>query len=134
MSRTFPEGWHPPVVEHNNPTEWQWTVLHPEAFTLGRHTDIGAYTLIQAGAGVTVEDDVQIGNHCSVMSIDTISNKHGPVLIQKGARIGMHSAIMPGITVGAGAVVGAFSFVNRDIPAGEMWFGVPARYRGPAKS
>jgi acetyltransferase-like isoleucine patch superfamily enzyme len=129
MSRNFPNGWHPPVIVHNKPTEWQWTVLHPEALTLGNHTDIGAYTLIHAGAGCIIEDDVQIGNHCSLMSIDTISNKHGPIVIRKGAKIGMHSAIMPGIPVGEGAIVGAFSFVNKDIPAGETWYGVPAQYR-----
>lgn len=121
--------WHQPVIEHLKPTEWQWTVSHPEAFTLGEHTDIGAYTYIQAAAGVTIEGDVQIGSHCSIHSVSTIDNKIGPVLIRKGARIGMHSAIMPGITIGEGATIGAFSFVNKNIPAGETWYGVPARYR-----
>jgi acetyltransferase-like isoleucine patch superfamily enzyme len=111
------------------PTRWQWVVSHPEKFTLGDRTDIGAFTYIQAGAGVTIEDNVQIGSHCSIHSVSTIDNKIGAVTIRKGARIGMHSAIMPGITVGEGAIVGAFSFVNRDIPAGETWYGVPAIYR-----
>ncbi len=122
------EAWFKPNIEHNKPTEWNWVVSHPEKFTIGNHTDIGAYTYIQAAAGVTIEDNVQIGSHCSIHSVSTIDNKIGPVLIRRGARIGMHSAIMPGITVGEGAIVGAFSFVNRDVPAGETWFGVPARY------
>jgi len=122
-------NWQKPIVTHMIPTRWQWVVSHPEKFALGDRTDIGAFTYIQAGAGVTIEDNVQIGSHCSIHSVSTIDNKIGAVTIRKGARIGMHSAIMPGITVGEGAIVGAFSFVNRDIPAGETWYGVPAIYR-----
>lgn len=119
--------WKKPTVEHLKPTKWNWVVSCPAAFTLGENTDIGAFTYIQAGAGVIIEDDVQIGGHCSIYSISTIDNKKGPVVIRKGARIGSHSMLMPGVTVGEGAIVGAFSFVNRDIPAGETWYGVPAR-------
>jgi acetyltransferase-like isoleucine patch superfamily enzyme len=61
------------------------------------------------------------------MTVDTISNKIGPVIIRKGAKIGMHCGIMPNVTIGQNATVGAFSFVNHDIPAGETWYGVPAR-------
>jgi acetyltransferase-like isoleucine patch superfamily enzyme len=119
--------WKNPLITHNIPTYWNWVVAHPDGLDLGKNTDIGAFTYIQAAAGVNIEDDVQIGSHCSIHSVSTIDNKIGPVNIRKGARIGMHSAIMPGITVGEGAIVGAFSFVNRDIPPGETWFGVPAR-------
>ena len=35
---------------------------------------------------------------------------------------------MPGVTVGENAVVGANSFVNRDIPPNEVWVGSPVRY------
>jgi acetyltransferase-like isoleucine patch superfamily enzyme len=122
-------SWKFPTIEHNKPTKWNWTVSHPEGFTMGEHTDIGAYTYIQAGAGVTIEDNVQIGSHCSIHSISSIDNKIGPVRICKDAKIGMHSAIMPGVTVGEGATVGAFSFVNKSIPAHELWYGVPASFR-----
>jgi acetyltransferase-like isoleucine patch superfamily enzyme len=35
---------------------------------------------------------------------------------------------MPGVTVGENSVVGAFSFVNKDIPANAVAFGIPARF------
>jgi len=116
-----------PKITHMIPTRWNWLVSYPEKLRLGNNTDIGAFTYIMAHAGVTIEDNVQIGSHCSIHSVSTIDNKIGAVTIRKGARIGMHSAIMPGITVGEEAIVGAFSFVNRDIPPGETWFGIPAR-------
>jgi acetyltransferase-like isoleucine patch superfamily enzyme len=119
--------WQKPVIAHMIPTHWQWVVSHPDKLELGNNTDIGAFTYIMAAAGVTIEDDVQIGSHCSLHSVSTIDNKTGKITIRKGARIGSHTAIMPGVTVGEGAIVGACSFVNRNIPAGETWFGVPAR-------
>ena len=120
--------WSPPVFTNDGMTEWNWMVTKPENLRLGKHTDIGAFTYIQASQGVTIGDNVQIGSHCSIYSVSTIDGKQGKVRIGAGARIGTHSVIMPGITVGKNAVVGAFTFVNRDIPADEMWFGVPARF------
>jgi acetyltransferase-like isoleucine patch superfamily enzyme len=49
------------------------------------------------------------------------------VVLKKNCRIGTHSVIMPGVTVGEDAVVGAFSFVNQDVPAGQVVVGVPAK-------
>ena len=119
--------WKNPLIAHNIPTAWNWIVAYPQNLDLGNNTDIGAFTYIMAAAGVTIEDDVQIGSHCSLHSVSTIDNKTGKITIRKGARIGSHTAIMPGVTVGEGAIVGACSFVNRNIPAGETWFGVPVR-------
>ncbi len=47
--------------------------------------------------------------------------------MKKNCRIGSHSVVMPGVTVGENAVVGAFSFVDRDIPANVVAMGVPVK-------
>ena len=94
---------------------------------LGYRTDIGAVTYINAKYGVTIEDHVQIGSHCSIYSVSTIDDKQGPVHLKKNCRIGSHSTIMPGVTVGENAVVGAHSFVSGDVPDGAVVFGVPAK-------
>ena len=49
-------------------------------------------------------------------------------MIRKGASIGAGSTILPGLTIGENAVVGAGSVVTKDIPAGELWLGNPARF------
>lgn len=77
------------------------------------------------------EDFVQIGSHCSIYSVSTIDAKQGPVLLKKNCRIGSHSVVMPGVTIGINAVVGAFSFVNRDIPEGAVAYGVPVKVIKP---
>ena len=121
--------WRQPVIQDGVPTEWNWVVQHEARLKLGRNTDIGAFTYINAMNGVTIEEEVQIGSHCSIYSVSTIDNKEGPVVLKKNCRIGAHSVVMPGVTVGENAVVGAMSFVNKDIPANTVAFGSPVRIK-----
>ena len=119
--------WEYPQIEEGKPTKYNWVVQHKDNFKLGYKTDIGAFTYINAKFGVTIEDEVQIGSHCSIYSISTIDGKEGEVVLKKNCRIGSHSVVMPGVTVGENAVVGAMSFVNRDIPDNVVAAGVPAK-------
>jgi acetyltransferase-like isoleucine patch superfamily enzyme len=121
-------NWTPPEIKDGQPTIYQWIVRHTDRFTLGYKTDIGAFSYINAQNGVIIEDFVQIGSHCSIFSVSTIDNKQGTVLLKKGCRIGTHSVIMPGVTVGECSIIGAFSFVNADIPDGVLAYGVPAKF------
>lgn len=54
--------------------------------------------------------------------------KIAPVRIEEGAWIGAAAVILPGVTIGRGAIVGASALVNRSIPPMQVWGGVPARY------
>jgi acetyltransferase-like isoleucine patch superfamily enzyme len=55
-----------------------------------------------------------------------------PTLIQRGAAIGAGSVVLPGVTVGEFALVGAGSVVTRDVPAHGLVYGNPARLHGYA--
>jgi acetyltransferase-like isoleucine patch superfamily enzyme len=123
------KNWEYPEIEDGKLTKYNWVVQHKDNLSLGYKTDIGAFTYINAKHKVTIEDYVQIGSHCSIYSISTIDNKTGTVTLKKNCRIGSHSVIMPGVTVGENAVVGAFSFVNADIPDDAIAFGVPAKVK-----
>jgi acetyltransferase-like isoleucine patch superfamily enzyme len=50
-----------------------------------------------------------------------------PIVLKKGCLIGMESFVMPGVTVGEGAIVGAGSLVTKDIPAWTVAAGRPAK-------
>jgi acetyltransferase-like isoleucine patch superfamily enzyme len=121
--------WEYPEIEDGMPTKYQWIVQNKDRFALGYKTDIGAYTYINAKHGVVIEDYVQIGSHCSIYSISTIDNKEGRVLLKKGCKIGSHSVIMPGVTVGENSLIGAFSFVDKDVPANVIAFGIPVKVK-----
>lgn len=127
MTETHFKNWTKPVIEHGKPTKWNWLVLYPEGLTLGKDIDIGAFTLLVAKYGIEIEDEVQIGSHCSIYSYSTIDNKQGKVVLKKNCRIGTHSSIMPGVTVGENAIVGAHSFVTKDVPANITVAGAPAK-------
>jgi len=121
------KNWEYPEIEENKPTKYNWIVQHKEGLKLGYKTDIGAFTYINAKNGVVIEDYVQIGSHCSIYSVSTIDNKEGVVVLKKNCKIGSHSIIMPGVIVGENSIIGACSFVNRDIPDKEIWGGVPVK-------
>lgn len=119
--------WKYPEIIDGEPTKYHWIVKGSSNFTLGYKTDIGAFTYINAKYGVLIEDFVQIGSHCSLYSHSTIDNKMGAILLKKGCRIGTHSVIMPGVTIGEASILGAFSFVNSDIPENVLAHGTPAK-------
>lgn len=121
------ENWKPPIIEEGKLNKYNWVVQHNENLKLGYKTDVGAFTYINAKNDVLIEDNVQIGSHCSIYSISTIDNKEGPVILKENCRIGSHSVIMPDVTIGKNSIVGAFSFVNMDIPENVVAFGVPVK-------
>ena len=120
-------AWKPPKIEHGILTKWNWLVLHPENLTLGKRVDIGAFTLLAAHYGIEIGDDVQIGSHCSLYSYSSIDNKKGKIVLGKNSKLGTHSSVMPGVTIGENTVVGAHSFVNKNLPANVIAVGSPAR-------
>jgi acetyltransferase-like isoleucine patch superfamily enzyme len=119
------KNWEKPVLEHNKLTEWNWMVQHPVKLTISENVDIGAFTYINALNGVSLGQNVQIGSHCSIYSYSSIDNKNGKVSIGRDTCIGSHSTIMPGTTIGDNVIIGAHTFVNKDIPDNTIAYGVP---------
>lgn len=126
MSARF-KNWSKPKIAEGKLTKWQWLVRHVKNFKLGKNTDIGAFTYINAQNGVVIEDGVQVGSHCSIYSVSTIDGKQGGVLLKKNCKVGSHSVIMPGVIVGENSVIGAFSFVNKSVPPNVIAFGIPVK-------
>lgn len=126
MSKKRFAKWKPPTFNKNDTTKWNWMCQHHKHLILGDSVDIGAFTYINAEKGVLIDDFVQIGSHCSLYSVSTIDNKEGKIILKRNCRIGTHSVIMPGVTIGKNAIIGAFSFVNTDIPENTLAYGIPA--------
>jgi acetyltransferase-like isoleucine patch superfamily enzyme len=125
MSKRF-KNWKLPEFDERGLTKWNWMCQHREGLKLGKNTDIGAFTYINARYGVEIQENVQIGSHCSIYSHSTIDNKRGKVTIKRNAMVGSHSVVMPGVKIGENSIVGAFSFVKKDVPSNVVAAGVPA--------
>ena len=120
-------NWKYPEIEDGKLTKYNWVVQNIEGFDLGFETDIGAFSYINALHGVEIKDNVQIGSHCSIYSVSTIDDSHGKVILKQNCRIGSHSTILPGVSIGKNSIIGAHSLVNKDIPDNVVAFGAPAK-------
>jgi len=87
---------------------------------------------VQLWDGVRIEDDVFIGPNVTFTNdpfprSKRHPNKYAITVIQKGASIGANATILPGITIGKNAMVGAGSVVTDDVPPNAIVMGNPAR-------
>ena len=121
--------WEKPIIKNSELTKYNYIIQYVENLKLGKNFDIGAFSYINCKDGVEIQDEVQIGSHCSIYSNSTIDNKSGPVILKKNSKIGTHSTIMPNVTIGENSIVAAYSFVTSDIPSNQLWVGVPAKFK-----
>jgi len=98
---------------------------------IGKNVVIAAYTIIDPFFPelITIEDNVIVGVGATIIAHEYTQEKlkKGRVLIKKRALIGAGSLIRCGVTIGEHAVVGAKSFVNKDVPDFTIVGGVPAK-------
>jgi len=104
--------------------------------SIGHRVRIGAGAAISALGRVDIEDDVALGEFVIVMDSDfhVADDFHAeaaprPVRIGRGARLGHRVVVLPGSTIGAGAVVKASSVVSGDVAENAVVEGNPARSR-----
>lgn len=119
-------------------------VIVGRGVTIENRCRVGEYTKIETEAYITAYSVIE--ERCFIAPMVCMANdnylgrteerfKHmrGPH-IKRGARIGANAVILPGISIGEEAVVGAGSVVTREVPPYQTWVGVPARYLRPTKT
>ena len=107
---------------------------------IGRHVFVGLDTWLddQFPELITVEDDVTISFRVTVVVHDDAKRMDrtaagagdgtvAPVTLRRGCYLGAGCLVLPGVTVGERAVVGAGAVLTRDVPPGTLVAGVPAR-------
>jgi acetyltransferase-like isoleucine patch superfamily enzyme len=87
---------------------------------------IGDYTHITSGCRLLCHQRDLTG-YCVGDNAADLGYRTGEIHIGKGVMVGMETIIMPGVTIGDGAIIGAGSIVTRDIPAWTIAAGRPAK-------
>jgi acetyltransferase-like isoleucine patch superfamily enzyme len=118
---------------------------------LGDRVFIGPHCTLFGAGGIEIHDNVLLSPHVTITShqhtfertdclIHEQPAQFAPVLVEADVWIGAGAILLPGVRIGRGAVVGAGAVVTRDVPAGAVVMGVPARIarqrgsRPPAES
>ncbi len=120
-----------------------WIASEAEAspeISLGDRVYVGPFCYLGSYAPLEIGTDTIIGafsylitaNHRAEPGIPVQDQGYeaAPIRIGRDVWIGCHVVILPGVTIGDHAVIGAGAVVNRDVPAGEKWAGVPAKKIG----
>lgn len=101
--------------------------------------EIGDRVTIKCGVqlwdGITLENDVFIGPNATFTNDPFPRSKKYPksfekTIVKRGASIGANATILPGLTIGSNAMIGAGSVVTRDVPPNAVVVGNPARITG----
>jgi acetyltransferase-like isoleucine patch superfamily enzyme len=130
-----------------NTNVWQFCVVLPEA-KIGDNCNICSHCLIendvtigdnvtvksgvQLWDGIKLENNVFIGPNVTFTNDKTPRSKQYPseflsTLVKEGASIGANATILPGVTIGAFAMVGAGAVVTKDVKAHTLVVGNPAK-------
>lgn len=130
------------ILQSFNPRKIRPILMRRMGCNVGKECFIGDYVRVDTGHAdmITVEDHVSIASgtrllcHQRDFSDYCVGDDYmdlgyiiKPIVLKKGCLIGMESFVMPGVTVGEGAIVGAGSLVTKDIPAWTIAAGRPAK-------
>ena len=102
--------------------------------TLGKRVFINSGCRFQDQGGITIGDDVLLGHNVVLATLNhdpvvarRASMLPAPIVIGDKVWIGANATVLPGVTIGKGAIVAAGAVVHRDVPPFTVVGGVPAR-------
>jgi acetyltransferase-like isoleucine patch superfamily enzyme len=107
-----------------------------QLLTIGAHTFITGPLRMNLGGHVHIGNAVNIGHDCLFLTVDheigppwrrAGLQTHRTIVVEDGAWIASRVTLLPGVTIGRGAVVAAGAVVAKDVPAHTLVGGVPAR-------
>ena len=130
------------ILEPFNPRKLRPIILRKLGCKVGKNVFVGDNVRVDMGHAelITIDDYAHITGGCRLLchqrdisryvvgdNASKLRYRLGKIHIGKGAMIGMETMIMPGVTIGEGAIVGAGSLVTKDVPAWTIATGRPAR-------
>ncbi len=104
--------------------------IGPNTYYARRNLDGIAPQLITIGSDCILAPTAMILTHDASSFIHTGKYRFAPVVIGNRCFLGYNAVVMPGVTIGDNAIIGAGAVVTRDVPSGAVVAGVPARIIG----
>ena len=130
-------SWKAKLAELGNDTViYRMVVIHAaKKVSIGSRCAIAEFVHIWGGGGIIIGDDVIIASHAVITSQSHDKNAtcyressfRSKVVIGNNVWIGAGAIILPGVALGSGSIIGAGAVVTRDVQAGTIVAGVPAR-------
>lgn len=110
----------------------------PGMIRIGRRAYVGPYSFLGSCHNLEIGDNAMIGAGSYLITVNhETGNRNIPyaeqgyagdsIRIGENAWLGCHVTVLPGLEIGAGAIIGAGAVVTKPVPAGETWAGIPAR-------
>lgn len=115
---------------------WRAAFFAPNKISIGENCIVGNDAFIDGRKGVSIGDNVNLGGQVHIYTLEhdpharDFGVKGGPVRIENRAYVATRAMILPGVTVGEGAVVAAGAVVTKDVRPFSIVGGVPAREIG----
>lgn len=109
-------------------------ILFPKGLEISNNVAIGWFVSLDARGGIKIDHDTNISSNTTFITgshdIDDpkFAASFKPITIGHHCWIGTGAMVLQGVNIGNGAVVAAGAVVTKDIPANEVWGGVPARF------
>lgn len=107
--------------------EVPWKLIMHESSCIGDRANIYNLDIVELGARCTVAQEVYLCTGTHDFSDANLALQVAKILVQPDAFIGARSLVLPGVTIGKSAVIGAGSVVTKDMPDGMICAGNPCK-------
>lgn len=139
---SIPRNWADITLEHGVTLQDGVALLcsgrpRRDKLRIGANAFVNRGTILDAFQELRIGCNVMIGPYCYLTDanhgiaagslINSQQRVIAPLIVEDDAWIGAHVTILPGVRIGRGAIIGAGAVVTRDVPAGAVAVGVPAR-------
>ena len=108
------------------------TIVRGKNVKIGKRVTVMNNSLFMSAGGITIEDDVLVAANAQLISNNHDPEEHAiltckPVVLKRNCWIGAGATILPGVTVGENAIVGAGAVVTKDVAPNTVVGGIPAK-------